>query len=38
MTDLAAQGQSAARDLNDFGAVVGGGGGRGVHAVLWRVP
>jgi probable HAF family extracellular repeat protein len=38
MTDLAAQGQSVARDLNDFGAVVGGGGGRGVHAVLWRVP
>jgi probable HAF family extracellular repeat protein len=38
MADLAAQGQSAARDLNDFGAVVGGGGGRGVHAVLWRGP
>ena len=28
MTDLAAQGQSAARDLNDFGVVVGGGGSR----------
>ena len=38
MTDLAAQGQSAARDLNDFGVVVGGGGSRQVHAVLWRVP
>jgi probable HAF family extracellular repeat protein len=38
MTDLAAQGQSWARDLNDFGIVVGGGGSRGVHAVLWRVP
>jgi len=38
ITDLAAQGQSFARDLNDFGAVAGGGGGRGVHAVLWRVP
>jgi probable HAF family extracellular repeat protein len=38
MMDLAAQGQSWARDLNDFGAVVGGGGGRGSRAVLWRVP
>ena len=38
MTDLAAQGQSWARDLNDFGVVVGGGGSRQVHAVLWRVP
>ena len=38
MTDLAAQGQSAARDLNDFGVVVGGGGSRQVHAVLWRAP
>jgi probable HAF family extracellular repeat protein len=39
MTGLAAQGQSAARDLNDFGVVVGGGGGgRLPHAVLWRVP
>jgi len=38
MTDLAAQGQSAARDLNDFGVVVGGGGSRQVHAALWRVP
>ena len=37
MTDLAAQGQSVARDLNDFGAVVGIGGARN-HAVLWRVP
>jgi len=24
--------------LNDFGVVVGGGGGRQLHAVLWRVP
>jgi hypothetical protein len=38
MTDLAAQGQSWARDLNDFGVVVGGGGSRQVRAVLWRVP
>jgi probable HAF family extracellular repeat protein len=40
MMDLAAQGQSWARDLNDFGAVIGGGGGRGSlpHAVLWKVP
>ena len=38
MTDLAQQGQSAARDLNDFG-VVGGGSGRGpLHAVVWRFP
>jgi probable HAF family extracellular repeat protein len=39
MIDLAAQGQSAARDLNDFGVVVGeGGGGALPHAVLWRLP
>jgi probable HAF family extracellular repeat protein len=38
MMDLAAQGQSAARDLNDYGAVVGSGGGGLPHAVLWRVP
>ena len=38
MMDLMARGQSAARDLNDFGAVVGSGGGGLPHAVLWRVP
>ena len=40
MTDLGApQGQSAARDLNDFGVVVGGASARGrVHAVVWRLP
>jgi probable HAF family extracellular repeat protein len=37
MTGLAAQRQSGARDLNDFGVVVGHGGSQG-HAVLWRVP
>ena len=39
MTDLGApRGQSAARDLNDFGVVVGGGGTGRLHAVLWRLP
>jgi probable HAF family extracellular repeat protein len=38
MMDLAVQGQSAARDLNDFGVVVGSGGGGQTHAVLWKVP
>ena len=39
MTDFGArQGQSAARDLNDFGVVVGGSGSGRLHAVLWRLP
>jgi probable HAF family extracellular repeat protein len=39
MTDLGAQeGQSAARDLNDFGVVVGGGGSGQLHALVWRLP
>jgi probable HAF family extracellular repeat protein len=39
MTDFGGpQGQSAARDLNDFGAVAGGSGGGQLHAVLWRLP
>jgi hypothetical protein len=39
MMDLGApQGQSVARDLNDFGVVVGGSGGGLPHAVLWRLP
>jgi probable HAF family extracellular repeat protein len=39
ITDLGAlRGQSAARDLNDFGLVVGGSGSGRLHAVLWRLP
>ena len=38
MTDLGTQGQSAARDLNDFGVVVGGSGSGQPHAVVWRLP
>lgn len=39
MTDLGAlRGQSAARDLNDFGTVVGASGNGQWHAVLWRLP
>ena len=38
MTDLGAQGQGAARDLNDFGVVVGGSGSGQPHAVVWRLP
>ena len=40
MTDLGAlRGDSAARDVNDFGLVVGGGStGRSLHALLWRLP
>jgi len=38
MTSLAFRGQTGARDLNDFGAIVGSGGGGLPHAVLWRVP
>ena len=40
MTDLGAlRSDSWARDVNDFGFVVGGGStGRSVHALLWRLP
>jgi probable HAF family extracellular repeat protein len=40
MTDLGAiSGSSVARDLNDFGVVVGGGRTRNSnHALLWRLP
>jgi probable HAF family extracellular repeat protein len=40
MTDLGAiRGSSVARDLNDFGVVVGGGRtGKSHHALLWRLP
>jgi probable HAF family extracellular repeat protein len=39
MTDLGAlRGQSAARDLNDFGVAVRGSGSGRMHAVLWRLP
>ncbi len=40
MTDLGAlRGDSWARDVNDFGLVVGGGStGRSLHAFLWRLP
>jgi probable HAF family extracellular repeat protein len=40
MTDLGAlRGDSWARDVNDFGFVVGGGStGRSLHALLWRLP
>jgi len=39
MTDLGGpRGQSAARDLNDFGTVVGGSGPGQLHAVLWKLP
>ena len=39
MTDLGApRGQSAARDLNDFGVVVGSSGSGQLHAVVWRLP
>ena len=39
MTDFGGlKGQSAARDLNDFGVVVGGSGSGQLHAVLWRLP
>jgi probable HAF family extracellular repeat protein len=40
MTDLGAlRGDSWARDVNDFGLVVGGGSaGRSLHALLWRLP
>ena len=40
MTDLGAlRGDSAARDVNDFGYVVGGGStGKSLHALLWRLP
>ena len=30
--------QSAARDLNDFGVVVGGSGSGQLQAVVWRLP
>jgi hypothetical protein len=32
------RGQSWARDLNDFGLVVGGSGSGKLHAVLWNLP
>jgi probable HAF family extracellular repeat protein len=39
MTDLGAlRGDSWARNLNDFGFVVGGSGSGRLHAVLWRLP
>ena len=39
ITDLGAvHGQSLARDLNDYGVVVGAGGSGRLHAVLWRLP
>jgi probable HAF family extracellular repeat protein len=40
ITDLGAfRGDSWARDVNDFGFVVGGGStGRSLHAFLWRLP
>jgi probable HAF family extracellular repeat protein len=40
VTDLGAlRGDSVARDVNDFGFVVGGGStGRSQHALLWRLP
>jgi probable HAF family extracellular repeat protein len=39
MMNLALRSQSSAQALNDFGAIVGtAAGGRGDHAVLWRVP
>ena len=41
MTDLGAlRGQSAARDLNDFGTIVGssGGGNGQLHAAIWKKP
>jgi probable HAF family extracellular repeat protein len=39
MTDLGAlRGDSWARDLNDFGVVVGGSGSGSLHAMLWKVP
>jgi uncharacterized membrane protein len=39
MTDLGAlRGESWARDLNDFGVVVGGSGSGSLHAVLWKLP
>jgi probable HAF family extracellular repeat protein len=40
MTDLGAlHGDSWARDVNDFGYVVGGGRtGKSTHALLWRLP
>jgi len=38
MTDLGVQGQSAARDLNDFGVVVGGSGRGPLQALVWRLP
>jgi probable HAF family extracellular repeat protein len=38
MTDLGAlRGQSAARDLNDFGTIVGD-SGRQPHAAIWKLP
>jgi probable HAF family extracellular repeat protein len=39
ITDLGAlRGQSAARDLNDFGTVVGGSGKAQLHAAIWKLP
>jgi probable HAF family extracellular repeat protein len=40
MMDIGAlRGDSWARDMNDFGVVVGGGStGRSIHALLWQLP
>jgi probable HAF family extracellular repeat protein len=39
ITDLGAlRGQSGARDLNDFGTIVGGSGNGQLHAAIWKLP